>query len=272
MKQVILFADNDPETCEVFGKALTDQGYDVRFATNPGEALTKLMSGGIDLAVLDMRLEDDEPTDISGLTLANNLSFRHIPKIILTGYQPSPEFFRKIRELSADELPAAVTWVGKEEGPNKLLELIPRVIAHWMNLQKTQILTSNIARRLEEDQAAIRRQAAQNYTRATFSSYVGFGLIIASIILAFFEGAIEISKVVAVSGVITEVLGYLFFRRLDVANKRMDKYHQEILQTHGLELLLATCEPLPAEKQIAVSERIIQAATESWFLKSSAKD
>jgi hypothetical protein len=90
---------------------------------------------------------------------------------------------------------------------------------------------------------------------------------VASILLALGEYAIEISSVVAISGIVTEVLGYLFFRRLDVANERMDKYHREISQTHWLELLLATCEPLPAKNQIDASERIIQAATNSWFLK-----
>ena len=45
----------------------------------------------------------------------------------------------------------------------------------------------------------------------------------------------------------------------------MDNYHRELLQTHGLELLLATCEQLPNEKQATAAERIIIAATESWF-------
>jgi hypothetical protein len=45
----------------------------------------------------------------------------------------------------------------------------------------------------------------------------------------------------------------------------MDTYHRELLQTYWLELLLATCEQLPSQKQVTTSEFIIRTAAESWF-------
>ncbi|MCA9921640.1 MAG: response regulator, partial [Anaerolineales bacterium] len=132
MKQVVLLADNNQEFCGVWGTVLTNAGYEVKLAVNPQEARFMLINIGIDLAVLDVRLEDDDDElDVSGLNLATDNAFRHIPKIILTAYKPSPEYIRKLRELSADKLPSAVTWMGKDEGTDKLLEIIPQVISLW---------------------------------------------------------------------------------------------------------------------------------------------
>lgn len=272
MKQVVLFADNHTETREVFEKALVGEGYKVRLASNLQQARSILMRGGLDLAVLDMRLEDDDdPTDISGLNLAVDIAFRHIPKIILTGYKPSPDDISKLQELSVDELPSAVTWVDKGKGPEKLLETIPKVISFWSRLQQVQNLAGKISKRLEDDQAITRQHADHSYHKAKTSSYVGYSLIVVGILLALFK-IVEISIVVTIGGIVIEVLSYLFFQRLDVANERMDKYHRELLQTYWLELLLATCEPLPAKSQITTSEYIIKAATNSWFsVKSDDK-
>jgi CheY-like chemotaxis protein len=265
MKQVVLFADNNDEICNVWGRNLKKAGYKVEFAKSPEEASKKLKEGDIDLAVLDVRLTDDNDThDTSGITIAADLAFRHIPKIMLTGFKPSPENIRKLQELSAVELPSAVTWVDKGERPEKLLKIIPQVISLWPRLQQVQILAGKISRQLEDDQSTIRLHVSQGYRRTIDSSYIGYSLIVAGILLALFK-IVEISIVVAIGGIITEVLSYLFFQRLDVANERMDKYHRELLQTYWLELLLATCEPLPAESQIATSEYIIKAATNSWF-------
>lgn len=271
MKQIILLADNNKKFREVWGKILTNAGYEVKSAANPQEVRIILISGGIDLAILDVRLEDDDDElDISGLNLATDSTFRHIPKIILTAHKPSPESIRKLRELSVDELPSAVTWIGKDEGTGKLLEIIPKVISLWPRLQKIQILAGKISKRLEDDHDTVRQQATRNYRRAAIFSFIGSGVILAGILFALFNILeTDISIVAVAGGIVTNLSSYLFFRRHDIANERMDKYHQELLQTYWLELLLATCEPLPAESQITTSEYIIKAATDNWFLVKS---
>ena len=52
---------------------------------------------------------------------------------------------------------------------------------------------------------------------------------------------------------------------LDLANARTDTHHRELLQTYWLELLLSACEQLPAERQVACTERAICAAMDNWF-------
>ena len=69
----------------------------------------------------------------------------------------------------------------------------------------------------------------------------------------------------AAAGLILNAVGYLFFARLDLANGRMDVYHQELLQTYWLEFLLSITERLPADRENACIERAVQAALESWY-------
>ena len=75
----------------------------------------------------------------------------------------------------------------------------------------------------------------------------------------------DIGLVVTASGVITEVLGYLFHRRLDTANQRMDQYHFEQLQIYWFEVLLATSEDLPVEIKFEKIQEIIQNANNTWL-------
>ena len=77
---------------------------------------------------------------------------------------------------------------------------------------------------------------------------------------------ISIGIVGTSSGIVMEVLSYLFFRRLDKANGRMDIYHKELLQIYWLELLMTASAQLPAEKEVENMEFVIRSATRSWGL------
>ena len=83
---VILFADNHPQFLSCRKTWLEQAGYRVLTASNPHEARRILNSTHVDLAILDIRLEDDkDEKDISGLLLARD-SARSVPKIMLTRY------------------------------------------------------------------------------------------------------------------------------------------------------------------------------------------
>jgi len=126
-RATILFADNDVDFLEVRSEFLEQEGYLVIPATNPTEAQRKLELGGIDLAIVDIRLEnDDDPKDTSGLVLAREAA-RSVPKIILTGF-PSYEYVREALKPQLDGLPAAVDFVGKQEEPEALLAAIQRAL------------------------------------------------------------------------------------------------------------------------------------------------
>jgi predicted nucleotide-binding protein len=126
-KATILFADNDPDFLKTRAEFLEQQGYLVVPATSVTEARRKLEIGGIDLAILDIRLEsDDDEKDISGLVLAKEVA-RSVPKIILTGF-PSYEYVREALRPQLNGLPATVDFVAKQEGPETMLAAVRRAL------------------------------------------------------------------------------------------------------------------------------------------------
>lgn len=263
MRSVLLLADNDVKFREAWGAVLSNAEYEVRLAANPQEARNILRDVGIDLAILDLRLVDDnDENDVSGLEIATDKTFRNIAKIILTAYKTSPENLRKALGLTLDDLPPAAAWVGKDEGPEALLKVIRDTLETWPRLRMSTI---KVSEQIKADHKIARQQAKLNYLAAAIVSILGFLLILAGIYLAWFT-ELSIGIVGTTSGIILQVLGYLFFKRLDLANERMDIYHRELLQTYWLELLLAACEQLPFEKQVVSTERVIYAAMHSWFL------
>jgi CheY-like chemotaxis protein len=263
MRNILLLADNDAKFREAWGEALSEAGYDTRLASNPKQAQNLLRETDIDLAILDLRLvEDTDENDASGLEIATDKAFRHIPKIVLTAFPTSYENLRRALGLTPDELPATIAFVDKAEGPNTLLEVVHRALEVWPDLR---MATTKVSEQIKGDHRVARKQAKLNYAVAFIVSILGFLVISAGICLAWFD-KLAMGIVGTASGIILEALGYLFFTRLDLANERMDIYHRELLQTYWLELLLAACEQLPAGRQLICTERAINAATNSWLL------
>jgi CheY-like chemotaxis protein len=262
MRNVLLLADNEAKFRETWGKILSDAGYDIRLASNPEQVRALLRETGIDLAILDLRLVDDEDEkDVSGLEVATDKAFRHIPKIVLTAFPTSYENLRKTLGPTLDELPPAIAFVDKAEGPKALLEVIHHALAIWPRLRMS---TAKVSEQIKADHRVARQQARLNYVVAFAVSVLGFLVIFTGICLAWFD-KLAIGIVGTASGIILEALGYLFFTRLDLANDRMDTYHRELLQTYWLELLLAACEQLPSERQVVCTERAIGVAIDGWL-------
>lgn len=127
-KATILFADNDPDFLQTRSEFLEQEGYRVIRVAGPTEARRQLEAGGIDLAVLDIRLErDDDEHDTSGLTLAKEVA-RTVPKIILTGF-PGYDYVREALRPQQDGLSVAVDFVAKKEGPEALLRAIRKALS-----------------------------------------------------------------------------------------------------------------------------------------------
>ncbi len=85
----ILVVDNDPDALESLVKGvLESEGYVVFQAQSPEEARQILEKRLIHLAILDIRLiDDDDPHDESGLKLSREIG-SFVAKIMLTGYLP----------------------------------------------------------------------------------------------------------------------------------------------------------------------------------------
>lgn len=126
-KAVILVADNDSESLQLQKEALEPEGYKVVTATSPDEAQQVLEKKEVDVAVLDMRLEnDDDPKDTSGLVLAKTVA-PQVPKIILTKH-PTYATTKQALSHGVDGPPPAHAFIDKAEGREALVEAIKNVL------------------------------------------------------------------------------------------------------------------------------------------------
>ncbi len=141
-KATILFADNDPDFCATRAEFLEHEGYRVLIAKDPNEARRLLRKGGIDLAIIDIRLtNDDDEKDASGLNLAKE-SDRSLPKILLTGF-PKLEDVRQALSPQTDGFPIASDFLAKEEGPMAMIESVERIIAMRVNKKMSKDKTAD---------------------------------------------------------------------------------------------------------------------------------
>lgn len=123
----ILLADNDLDFLETRREFLDKDGYAVSTASSPTEVRRVLEQEDVDLAIVDIRLvNDDDEKDISGLEVAKSLG-RSLPVIILTGY-PAYEYARQALRFQVDGIRVAQDFVSKEEGPTALLTAVRRAL------------------------------------------------------------------------------------------------------------------------------------------------
>lgn len=120
----ILYADNDRTHLDTRSELLEREGYQVVKAYSPDEAEKILERENIHLAILDIRLlNDDDEGDISGILLAKDERFRRIPKIMVTGY-PTYEYVREVYGALIDDEPVAYAFLSKKEGTKALIEAV----------------------------------------------------------------------------------------------------------------------------------------------------
>lgn len=130
-RATILIAENHPELLITTKEFFEAKGYRVITATNPTEAKKKLNVGGIDLAVLDIRLEnDDDEKDLSGLLIAKSVA-PEIPKIIVTSF-PSYDYVREGLRPQLDGDHSVVDFISRDEGLTILLQSVEDVIESVM--------------------------------------------------------------------------------------------------------------------------------------------
>lgn len=113
-KEVILVVDNDRAFRETCVALLNEVGYETREASSEENARTILEAGGIDLALIDVRLEDDDNiNDRSGVELATDQKFNFIPKIILTSIDLDNDTSSKVLSLPSRGLPPVTRIISK---------------------------------------------------------------------------------------------------------------------------------------------------------------
>lgn len=124
----ILLADNDPDYLSTCAEILAAEGHRIYPAASPAEARMVLDERHVHLAILDIRLrDDDDEQDISGLTLAKEAAYQAIPKIMLTSW-PQYQFVRSAMTPHFTGLPPAVDFLAKSEEPDVMLKAIQQVL------------------------------------------------------------------------------------------------------------------------------------------------
>ncbi len=120
----VLYADNDREYLDTRSEFLEMEGYRVLKAYNPEEARRLLENENVHVAILDIRLEnDDDAEDISGILLAKEERYKRIPKIFVTGFPTYSAVLEAYGSIISGE-PVAYAFLAKKEGPQALIEAV----------------------------------------------------------------------------------------------------------------------------------------------------
>lgn len=264
-KETLLLADNDPEFLRMLGPKLTDAGYAVIWAENPIQARSVLTDRGIDLAILDLRLEDNhDKGDVSGLTIARDVA-RTVPKIIISEYASLDDVRDDLGLSVVDGLPNVVRFVKKEQGVEAILKAIEEGLLLTPHFQ---MALNNLTGKLGDYYSDARTEARHYVWMSLAASIIGIVTILYAGILGLQE-KIAIALSTAVAGMIIEAISILAFRRSDISNLRRDRYHSELLGLRQFEILLAACGTLKADKEQRGKEKVIAAATQLWLAKGA---
>lgn len=114
----LLIVDDEPYVRESLALLLERNGYRVRSAAGAEEALRQSLLEGVDLAIADLRLGEDD-----GVSLLKSLRERApaLPVVMLTAHGTVPKAVECIRAGAAD-------FLEKPADPDKLLLVIERVL------------------------------------------------------------------------------------------------------------------------------------------------
>lgn len=262
----ILLADDNTDFLKVRAELLRKAGYVVVTASNPAEAIKTLEARSIDVAVLDQRLKGGGDEDKSGLEIAKKVA-PYVPKIILTAY-PDHDSMREILSLTSEGLPYAIDYIDKKADIEELLHAIRRALALAGRFQQS---IDGMSARLDRDYRDAQGQAKFNYWAALVVAICGVIIILVGAVLVL-RGILESGIATAIAGIVAQAVGYLFFKRVDAANERMDRYHSEGIQIRSLEILLAACAELPANQQQVCKSMIIEKAASRWLGQPSLSE
>jgi len=246
----ILVADNHEHWLNVICGLIAPKHYKVIRARNPVEALAALDRQAVDVAVLDLRLKDDSSDyDISGFKVAKE-SDRAIPKIIVSNYASEREFaeaYPDAFKTGVDGRPVIVDFVEKGVIETKLVPTIEnalRIRATWSSAAE-----SKIARLLHEDYETARKDARRHHRISSIIS-IGFAII-------FFWGAYRLHSanekgatpliLIIIGFLVAEVTNYLFSRKLEFLYDRVERYHEELLQSERFGQLVAMSDGIKDE-------------------------
>jgi CheY-like chemotaxis protein len=259
-KTKILLVDNDPDFLETRREFLEKEGYSVSTAHSHLEAKERLDRKNVDLAVIDIRLlNDDDEKDNSGLELAKEAS-RSLPVIILSGY-PSAQYMRQTLGPQLDGTQLAFDFLAKEDGPAALISSIRRTLeiskqrpsSLWrafpimqMHPQDSLIPDERMELKPSGSTQSVKldvpEQMLKDYElarlHARWTGWAQLGLVVAGVLIFFFGivtillGYRDVGILGAITGAITGVLGGLLTKFASDSKRRWDQFHKELMLLH----------------------------------------
>jgi CheY-like chemotaxis protein len=128
-KQTILLAENNQIFRSLAQEFLENAGYLIVICTNPYEARQVLLTQAVDLAILDVRLlNDNDDRDRTGLRIAREVA-PHVPKIILTVIDNTIDVVREALKPDMNGKSPAVDYISKQVGLEVLLTAVRGVLS-----------------------------------------------------------------------------------------------------------------------------------------------
>jgi DNA-binding NtrC family response regulator len=126
----VLIVDDLDDWQKTLSGLLREVGYEVNVAGSLNQATKLLRSNLFDLAVIDVRLDETDESNIDGLNLATEIKhlWPSVKVIIITGYD-NPEMVRQAMEpVGPSQERLAIDFISKTE-TDKLIKSIQRILA-----------------------------------------------------------------------------------------------------------------------------------------------
>lgn len=135
----VLVVENDVDLARTTQEFLELEGYNVLVAVTLDNARTLVTRNQFDLVILGLRLVNNmDPEDLSGLTLAQEPLFKNIPKILWSAF-PTHNIVRDALRIQSDGNSLFQDAVSKSQGFDALLLAIKKVLSETLPVPKAVI-------------------------------------------------------------------------------------------------------------------------------------
>lgn len=291
-EKIVLMADNLRQFLDERREFLERAGHTVITADNPIDAEKILGRGAVDLAILDIRLvDDDDPEDTSGLELARKFG-PTIPIIMLTGY-PTWENVKAALGRDLNGLSPAVDFLSKQESPGLMIDAVnltverptlKKNIMYEFHAESSQDLKEALQQqepgetadkfqksleRTERDLLKHRKeisQQAEGYQRsAVWMRLLGMGVIVVGALLVFFN-ITPLAVLSGVASIVSEAISVLFITRATQASKLVDRNYEELQEIYKADQLVSICDTIEMmSKREDAKTLVIEKLAGKWF-------
>ena len=245
-----------------------EKRFKILEAANPDEAIERLRSDNIDVAVIDHRLRGVDPLDDSGLRVAEQSNPR-IPIIMVSQYADKKQILAAIN-THPDGYPLIVRFLDKGE----ILKDGDLLLSTVQTALKKRELVAKGERERVHPELLKHYKSDRKWSNASQGLHylTSLAFVILMIHASLSVGAQLVPLIFATIAILAgEVTTIVVSQREGSIGKRADKNHDEILQAVRFSQLLDACSSISEiEERDSARSRLIQIAASNW-LGSEAK-